>query len=212
MGGNLDTALAGSLTAVLGVWVATVLVPGPNFLATVHAAHTGSRRAGVFVALGVAAGTAIWATASLAGLGLLFQSAGWLYQGVKIAAAAYLILAGIHAIASARRAPETPVPDREARHDGAAFRFGLMTDLANPKAAAFFTSLFALAVPPEAPFWFDAAVVVVVVAIAGGWYALVACLVASGPGAALFRRAPTALGYVAGAVFIGFGLKLAADR
>lgn len=87
-----------------------------------------------------------------------------------------------------------------------------MTDLANPKAAAFFTSLFAVALPPDAPLWFDAAVITLVVAIAGGWYALVACAVASGPGAAMFGRARRALTYVAGAVFVGFGLKLVAER
>jgi len=209
---GIDAALATSLFAVLGVWVLTVLVPGPNFLATVHAAHTQSRRAGDVVALGVAVGTAIWATASLAGLGLFFRSAGWLYQGVKIASTAYLIFVGIRTIITARQRPAAALRQPAERGLGKAFRLGLLTDLANPKAAAFFTSLFAVAVPPDAPMWFDAAIVALVVAIAGGWYAVVACAVASGPGAALFGRARTALTYVAGTVFVAFGLKLAADR
>jgi len=212
MTAGFDAALATSLFAVLGVWVVTVLVPGPNFLATVHAAHTQSRRAGVVVALGVAVGTAVWATASLAGLGLLFRSAGWLYQGMKIAGAAYLIFVGIRTIITARQQPAAAHRQAEARGLGEAFRLGLLTDLANPKAAAFFTSLFAVAVPPDAPMWFDASVIALVVAIAGGWYTLVACAVASGPGAALFGRARTALTYLAGTVFVGFGLKLVADR
>jgi len=212
MTGGFDPALATGLVAVLSVWVVTVLVPGPNFLAAVHVAHSQSRRAGVLVALGIAVGTAVWATASLAGLGLIFRSAGWLYQGVKIAGAAYLIFIGIRTIITARRQPAASRPEREGRGLGTAFRLGLLTDLSNPKAAAFFTSLFALAVPPDAPMWFDAAVIALVVVIAGGWYALVAWAVASRPGAALFGRARTAPTYVAGAVFVGFGLKLVADR
>ena len=42
----------------------------------------------------------------------------------------------------------------------------------------FFTSLFAVAVPPTAPLWFDGVVIASVVAIAGGWYAIVALAMA----------------------------------
>jgi len=110
-----DPALATSLLAVIGVWVVTVLVPGPNFLATVHMSHVESRRAGVVVAVGIAVGTAVWATASLAGLGLLFRSAGWLYQGVKIAGAAYLIFVGIRTMIAARQQPAIPHENRRER-------------------------------------------------------------------------------------------------
>ena len=88
--------------AVLGVWSATVLSPGPNFLATVHAALHRSRSAGLAVALGIAIGTLVWATASLAGLALLFQNAAWLYAAVKFCGACYLIYVGVRMIVSAQ--------------------------------------------------------------------------------------------------------------
>ena len=198
--------------AVLGVWTATVLSPGPNFLATVHTSLHRSRAAGLAVVLGIAIGTAVWATASLAGLALLFQKAAWLYAAVKFCGACYLIYIGVRMIVSAQ-APDEPVAaGHTARAGWAAVRFGLLTDLANPKAAAFFASLFAVAVPPAAPLWFHTIVVAAIVAVAGVWYSLCACMIVAPPIARAYRRAQSAVTGAAGALFVGIGARLAADR
>jgi RhtB (resistance to homoserine/threonine) family protein len=209
---TIDPALWASLLTITGIWTITVLSPGPNFLATSHAALAHSRRAGVLVAAGISLGTTIWATASLLGLGLLFQTAGWLYHVVRVVGAAYLIYLGLRMILAARARTATAGPVGPGVSGLQAFRRGMLTDLGNPKAAAFFTSLFAVAVPPLAPLWFDAAIVAAVVVIAGGWYATVACAMASRPVAAFYRRAQRIISYAAGAVFIGFGIRLATDR
>ncbi len=212
----IATDLWTGLVTITLVWTVTVLSPGPNFLATVQAALGRSRRAGLEVALGISVGTTIWATASLLGLGLLFQSAGWLYHAVRIAGACYLIFLGVATLLSARRPATQPAGPASATGPAAgglwAVRRGLLTDLSNPKAAAFFTSLFAVAVPPGAPFWFDAAIVALVVAIAGGWYALCACAVSLAPVAAVYRRAQRAVTAAAGVVFVALGLRLASER
>ncbi len=207
-----EPALLASFVTIAGVWLVTVLSPGPNFVATVHAALSRSRGHGLILAAGICLGTTIWATVSLFGLGLLFQTAGWLYVTAKLAGAAYLVYLGARMILSARRSASLPDAGGPRLSAGQAFRRGLLTDLSNPKAAAFFTSLFAVAVPPEAPLWFDASIVLAVVAIAGGWYAIVACLMTLDPVAALYRRCAKAVSALAGAVFIGAGLGLAAER
>ena len=210
---SFTPTLWASLLTITGIWLLTVVSPGPNFLATMHAAVTRSRRAGLLVAAGVAVGTTLWAAASLAGLGLLFQTAGWLYHVVRIVGALYLIYVGVRMILAARR-PAAPVSlSGQATASGArAFRLGLLTDLANPKAAAFFTSLFAVAVPPDAPLWFDGLIVATVVVMAGGWYATVALAVSWQPVATAYRRLERVITAAAGAVFVGFGIRLAADR
>jgi len=197
---------------VMAVWVITVVTPGPNFLATVHATLTRSRRAGLLVTAGITVGTALWGTASLFGLGLLFQTAGGLYQAVKLAGATYLVYVGVRLILSARRASAPMRIEGPAILAARAFRHGLVTDLSNPKAAAFFTSLFSVAVPPTAPLWFDAMLVAMVTAIAGTWYGLVACALAVDPVVAFYRRAARAITAIAGMIFVGLGLRLAAER
>jgi len=206
-----DSVLWTSLITITGVWLILVISPGPNFLATVQTALSHSRRSGIAVALGISLGTMIWSTASLLGLGLLFQTVGWLYMALKIVGGAYLVYLGIKAMITSRGAQDDG-PSLATMTGLHAFRRGILVDLSNPKAAAFFISLFAVTVPPLAPLWFKALVVASVVAMAGGWYAVVACLVATGPVARLYRRARRTLTFLAGALFVALGVRLATDR
>lgn len=208
----MDPALWATLLTITGIWSITVISPGPNFLATSHTAVTHSRRAGLIVALGIAVGTSLWASASLLGLGLLFQTAGWLYHLVRVAGAVYLIYIGLRMIFSAGAVAATTATVMPGLSGYRAFRLGLLTDLSNPKAAAFFTSLFAVTVPPLAPLWFDGAIIAIVVLLAGGWYAIVAWAMAAAPVAACYRRAQRVITYITGAIFITFGARLASDR
>ena len=201
-----------SYAAVMGLWLITVVSPGPNFLATAHAALSRSRRDGVVVATGIAVGTAVWATGSLLGLSILLATASWLHDALRLAGAAYLAWTGARMIAGAVR-NQHPTAGATARlKPRPAFRTGLATDLANPKAAAFFTSLFAVALPPGAPLWFQALVVASVVVVAAAWYGSVAMALAAGPVARRYRRAERAITGFAGTLFVGFGVGLAVER
>ncbi len=208
----LDPGHWSAFFVIAGVWVVTVVSPGPNFIATVHAALSQSRATGVWVSAGIMLGTTIWATASLGGLALLFQQAAWLYTLIKYAGAAYLVYIGFRMIRTARTMAPVQAGAGPRMSRAQAFRRGLLTDLANPKAAAFFASLFAVTVPPTAPLWFDALIVALVVAVAGGWYALMACVMALEPVATLYRRVQRAVTMATGALFMALGVKLATDR
>ena len=86
----------------------------------------------------------------------MFQSAAWLYHTVRIIGAIYLIFVGITLLRSAARRSSASVPGLAlAKGPKGAFRLGLITVLSNPKTAAFFTSLFAVTMPPGAPFWLE---------------------------------------------------------
>lgn len=206
--GNLAVA-----ALIAGVWTVTVLSPGPNLLATLHATARGGARAGVATAAGIGLGTTIWSGGSLLGLAALFQAFGWAYTVVKIVGAAYLVIVGLRLLLQRRPA----VPD-EARPEGQlvglrrAFAFGMATDLANPKAAAFFASLFAVSVPAGASVAFQAGICALVVAIAVAWYALAALLFARPRVAAAYTRLRGVIERVTGALFVAAGLRLATGR
>ncbi|WP_051445467.1 LysE family translocator [Desulfocurvus vexinensis] len=195
--------------ALTGAWTLAVMLPGPNFLATAHAAAARSRADGLRTALGIAVGTALWATGSLLGLGLLFRTAAWVYEAVRLIGGAYLVWTGLRLIFANGR-PGASQPDPAPASRRSAFRHGLLVDLANPKAAMFFASLFAVAVPPDAAPWFKALAVGTVVAIGWGWYSFVACAVASPPVAALLVRWRRAVAVASGALFVGLGRGAAA--
>lgn len=211
----MSASLITSISVIMGLWVLTVMTPGPNFFATVHSAIRHGRVHGLATAGGIAAGTFLWATASLFGIAALFAAAGWLYGAVKLAGAAYLIVVGVQMWRAAGRPPESELEVTVAAPPpGAwrAFRFGLVTDLANPKAAVFFTSLFAVALPPAAPLWFHGVAVVLAVTIAGLWYGLAALVAQTSPARNAYRRAERGILRAAGAIFVLFGLKLATER
>ncbi len=82
------------LGGIAGVFLLVCLSPGPSFVVISSTAISASRRAGMFIGVGVAAATLTWATAVMLGLGLLLSQAAWLYNAIKLAGAAYLVSSG----------------------------------------------------------------------------------------------------------------------
>ncbi|MEM7443696.1 MAG: LysE family transporter [Pseudomonadota bacterium] len=200
-----------AVATIVGLWAVLVVTPGPNLLATLHIAATRTRREGLMVVAGIAVGTWVWATASLAGLGLLFQNAAWLYHAVRVAGAIYLVILGITLIRSAQRQAAPTLSPPVSAGLWRAFRLGFIADMSNPKAAAFFTSLFAVALPPGAAFWLQATAVGIVVAMVIVWYGLVALAMGSAALRGLYQRSQRRITALSGALFAAFGIKLAAD-
>lgn len=198
-------------------WIVAVITPGPDFLTTMHVSASSSRRAGVAVALGVGLGTIIWSLTAIVGVTALFTSFGWLYRTMQLGGALFLILMGTKMVRGALKAPAVaPRTDHDIRLEGMsvqrAFMRGLITDLSNPKAALFFSSLFAVAIPPGSSAPALAGYVVVIVGTSVLWNGSAALLLSTGPIARRYRRAERALTVVAGAFLAIFGVRLAATK
>jgi threonine/homoserine/homoserine lactone efflux protein len=138
------------LLAFLGVSALVICTPGPDTALTVRNAIVGGRRAGVFTAAGIAAGQLVWTVAASLGIAGLLQASQPAFTALKIAGAAYLIFLGAQSILGAIR-------DRHSKHQSRvglpelaprrAMRQGFISNLANPKMAAFFLSLLPQFVP-----------------------------------------------------------------
>ncbi|GGL05600.1 lysine transporter LysE [Sphaerisporangium melleum] len=85
------------------------------------------------------------------------------------------------------------------------WRVGLFTNLANPKALAFFGALFASLLPHGAGLAARAATLATMVAIAFAWFGIVSVLAATPVITRLYRRARRRLDIITGAIFIGMG-------
>jgi len=199
-----------TLGAIAAIWFAATMTPGPDFLVTTRTAMLHGRDAARRTVLGLAVGTAAWGLAGFFGIHALFLAAPFLYLALKLGGGTYLIYLGLRLLASgfARPGPDVPTPTLRG---GSAFRLGLITNLANPKAALFTTSLFAATLPPSPPAWLGVAAAAIMTAICLFWYSLVAQALTTGRVAALFARARRWIDRVAGAAFVGFGLELALD-
>lgn len=96
-------------------------------------------------ACGVVSGQACWTVAASLGITALLVASEPAFLAVKFAGAAYLVYLGLQALVSAIRGHARPVDGEHVEtlrlSATAAYRQGMISDLANPKMAAFFTSL-----------------------------------------------------------------------
>ncbi len=162
----------GALLAIYLVQLAAAISPGPAIL---MAARTGLREGfarGAWLAVGIGLGACFWAAAALFGLSVLFKLAPSLLTALKLAGAAYLVWL---AVQMWRHAPE-PIGDGAAvtaRSNLGLLRLGVTTQLANPKPAVFFGTVFLTFIPPQAPLWAYAAILCMVFVNDTGCAALV---------------------------------------
>lgn len=206
-----------NLVALVGVWIAVVISPGPDFAATVQYATARSRREGIFVALGITTALSLWIIASMVGLGVLLARVGWLLELIRMLGALYLVYLGIktilqahHPLQQEQKTPSTntPVPTRGL----SAWRVGFLTNISNPKAIAFFSSLFIVLLPVHPPLWVQTTSVVLMLLIAAGWFCFVACLFSLAPVTRAYRRAKRWIDYLTGGIFVALGLRLALEN
>src|SRR5262249_46337358 len=140
-----------------------------------------------------------------------------LFLAVKYAGAAYLVWLGLQSLRLALRASTShgtaPLSPTRSLTPGAAFGQGVVSDLGNPKMAAFFTSLLPRFAPAgEASFASLAALGLLFSLMTLLWLAAYALAIAH-IGKALRRPAVRRLlEGIAGAALVGLGLRLATER
>ena len=133
--------------AFIGVSLLVIVTPGPDTAITIRNTLFGGRSGGLFTALGVACGQAIWALATSVGIVALLIASAPLFLALKYAGAAYLVFLGVQALREALRPTvhtgKAALAGRPTRRltPLSAFRQGLVSDLGNPKMAVFFASL-----------------------------------------------------------------------
>ncbi|MBK1669795.1 hypothetical protein CKO28_17295 [Rhodovibrio sodomensis] len=204
--------VAGVLAAVAIAHFLVAVSPGPAFLVVVRSSVARTRLAGLCTAVGLAAGSTLWAVAALFGLQALFAAVPWIYSVLKLAGATYLVWIGI----SLWRNAGVPIRETDYPAGGAgllaALRLGLVTQLANPKAAIFFGSIFVTMLPADPALATTVLLLLNVFLLECGWYGGLAASFSTGPVQRSYKRAKVWIDRAAGATLGAFGVKLAADR
>jgi threonine/homoserine/homoserine lactone efflux protein len=194
-----------------GAFVVAIIVflaiPGPGNLALLTATGKGGVRSGMAATLGVIAGDQVLLWLAVAGLSALLINYPSLYSSIQWAGAAYLIGLG-YSLFNAKPG-DAPVLDMKPDHY---FRQALFITVLNPKAIVFYMAFFPLFVDPAIHLGLlTFAVMAATIAALTFAYGLVVVLLAHHL-AERVRANPLAtvmLNKIAGALLIGFGLKLA---
>ena len=204
------------LAAFLAVSALVIVTPGQDTALTVRNSLLGGRRAGVFTALGVSSGQAVWALATSIGLAALLAASEPAFLALKLVGAAYLLYLGLHSLWCALRGT-TVTAGAEVAHRplraAVAYRQGVLSNLGNPKMAVFFTSLLPqFSGGGDGAFAGLLALGLVFCALTLVWLSAYAVVVDR---AGRWLRRPSirrAIDAVTGAVLVALGLRLAGER
>lgn len=191
------------------------LTPGPDVLYIVSSSLRSGAKAGVVAALGINAGCFVHIFAAALGVSALLAASSAAFTVLKWIGAGYLLWVGAKLIFA--RVPQAAPDLRELAGTAPAlplpkvFLGGFLTNALNPKVAIFFLAFVPQFIAPEAAHKALAFIAlgslfnVNSVAINAGWALAAAWLAARGG----IQWALHWLDRVAGAMFVGFGLKLA---
>ena len=208
---DLPTYLLGTLFIVL--------LPGPNSIYVLSIAAQRGVRAGFQAASGVFVGDAILMLLSATGVASILHTLPALFILLKYVGAAYLGWIGLNMLRAAWRgwrhpapaslAPAAPMREQDSRHP---MRKALVISLLNPKAILFFISFFIQFVDPAYPYpalTFLALGAIVQLFSLTYLTVLIVLGVRVADGFRRRRKLAASMTGGVGALFVGFGAKLA---
>jgi threonine/homoserine/homoserine lactone efflux protein len=132
---------ASSLLAFSAAAFALIVVPGPSVLFVVSRALALGRRAALLTVVGNAAGAYVQVLCVALGLGAVVQRSILVYEGVKLAGAAYLVFLGVQAIRHRRDSSFAADVAVLPRPPWRIVRDGFVVGVANPKVIVFFAAI-----------------------------------------------------------------------
>ena len=207
--------MATEALAYLGVCAVVICTPGPDTALTIRNSIIGGRRGGVLTAAGIALGQLVWTIAASIGIAGLIQASQPAFTTLKIVGAAYLVFLGLQSILAAIRGR----PNHERRNatppelqPWQAVRQGFISNLANPKMAAFFLSLLPQFVPPTSgSFVALLPLGLVFCLMTFGWLSLYAAVLHRLGPIMKRSRVRRALDAVSGTVLVALGIRVATE-
>ena len=196
--------------AFVGAVIVFLAIPGPGNLALLTAAAQGGRKGGISATCGVIVGDQVLMWAAVGGLAAVLQAAPIWFLALQWAGALYLGYLGVQMIRA--KPEEAPLLDMSS---GRYFRQTLFITLLNPKAIVFYMAFFPLFIDPaQNPGWLTFASMSLTVAVLTFLYGAGLTLLAHRL-AGNMQTHPLIgqwLQKIAGAVLLGFGLRLVLQK
>lgn len=199
---------AGLMAFALAAALLTV-TPGLDTALVLRTSALDGRRRALECVLGIAVGLTCWALIAAMGLGAVLAASRFGYDVLRFAGALYLCYVGLGLLLRPRGSSAVVV---DAPGPAGGFRRGLMTNLLNPKAGAFYVSFLPQFVPPGADAFARTLVLAGIHILMGVlWFGL---LISAAQSVARFlRRGSTVLWLdrITGSVFLAFAARLALE-
>ena len=202
---------AGILLSIAAVQFLGAASPGPNLIIVSSYSLGESRRRALLVVGGVLLATFAWAVLAACGLGVLIAYFAPIYTALQFACAAYLVWLGGKMLIGAARDRSALRLNGHAQPASAwqAVRAGFLTNITNPKAIVYYSSVFVVMIPPDPPLWLLAAAVGTAILVSAAWWIAVALFFAVAPLRRSYERARRGIDAILGGVLVFAGVRLA---
>ncbi len=205
--------------ALVGLQSVAAVSPGPAFILQVKSTLTHGRTYGLYTALGLAIGVAVYAFAVMAGLAVILASSEWVLISLRYAGAAYLIYIGFKGLSSKAK-PSPSLKDVEMglnlqisnSQKFQAFKTALITQLLNPKALIYFTAVFAQFVTAGSPLWLLLVYGLTVTIVELLWWIVLAFILTHDRVKARFTKLSHWIERVCGGLLMALGVRLALSK
>ncbi len=195
------------------------ITPGLDTALVLRTAAVEGGKQALLAGVGICFGCLLWGAAASFGLGALLAVSSFGYNMLRIIGAIYLGYLGIKLLIRAfarTSSPSTaePILQEHKGGDGSLWlRRGLLTNLLNPKVGMFYLSFLPQFIPAGVQVWSFSILLASIHATEGLlWFLLLTNATELLSGWLRQRRVVMALDSAMGAIFIGFGLKLALDK
>ncbi|WP_437811742.1 LysE family translocator [Sorangium sp. So ce1078] len=208
--------MTSTLLAFCGAALVLAVIPGPSTAVIVRQALRGGRHAALAAIAANELGLLFWALVAALGATALVEASAVAYDALRLAGAAVLVVLGVQSILGRRQAGNGDAGSgaREPAAGGwSAFRIGLLTILANPKAAVFAASFLPQFVPTGAPTLPALLLLALVwVAVDTAWYLALVLLLGRLQAAMAGGRVRRTLEAISGVVLVALGVRMVLER
>ncbi len=194
------------------------ITPGQDTMLVVRNVLRGGRGDGIITTFGICTGLFIHATFSALGVSVVLMHSALAFQVVKAAGACYLGYLGVRSLASAVRGGHTPAqPDprlsRAAVSSRRCFVEGFLSNVLNPKTAVFYLAFLPQFIRPGDAVLRKSFLLMGIHYVEGiAWLVVVSIVVDRTRRLLLTSTVNRWLDGICGAVFLGFGVRLAFER
>ncbi len=196
------------LYKIAPIFAVALISPGPDFMMISTMALSRGRMAAILAALGITLGSLVYVALCLFGLSILLTKMHGVLMLVRVCGSAYLIYLAVQlwrASFKTQSSWESPVSAPSTRNP---FLVGFITNMTNPKAIAFFTSIFTLTLPPDANLATQATIVLMMAFMPIVWFGIVACVLSSPRMRGVYMRFSHWIDRLAGTCLGFFGVRL----
>jgi len=208
------------LLAFAGAALLLAIAPGPATAVLLRQTIRHGRNRGFATVAGIESGVFFWAVMAALGVTALLAASEIAYTVLRVGGALMLVFLGVQAILRSRTTNAQQPAAEVATADAvvasslgsrrSAYRAGLVTNLANPKAGVFAVSFLPQFIPSGAPVLATGLLLAVIwVACDSAWYLSLTTAVHAAR--SLFARSTLrrSVERLTGVVLIGFGIRLA---